>query len=159
MIFREYAMSLKKSVCLVSIIIAMNGCARSQELITSGSISTRTDVFTEISGTEILPGQAALYIYTSFKKADHSSVLLDHNKLGSSDVTLLINIDGQALQLKGSVRTEKRKAKGLHDPEAGEGLRYIFTTEVQLPAGSHRIIVALPAGGIAVEREINLAVG
>jgi hypothetical protein len=70
-----------------------------------------------------------------------------------------INTDGQAIQLKGTVIKESREPRGLRDPEAGEGLRYTFKTVVQLPAGTHRIIVALPNKDIAVEREFVLAEG
>ena len=45
------------------------------------------------------------------------------------------------------------------DPEAGEGIRYRFNKRLQLKAGAHRIVVALPDDGIAAEREIILAEG
>jgi hypothetical protein len=47
----------------------------------------------------------------------------------------------------------------LADPEAGDGIRYRFNKNLRLKAGTHRIVVALPDDGVAVEREITLTEG
>lgn len=45
------------------------------------------------------------------------------------------------------------------DPEAGDGIRYLFGKKLRLKSGTHKIIVALPDDGIALEREISLVEG
>jgi hypothetical protein len=47
----------------------------------------------------------------------------------------------------------------ISDPEAGDGMRYRFSKNMRIKAGSHRIAVAIPAEGIVIEREITLAEG
>jgi len=39
--------------------------------------------------------------------------------------------------------------------EAGEGIRYHFKYGFRLKAGSNRIVVASPADGFAIERQIT----
>ena len=76
-------------------------------------------------------------------------------------------IDGQALLLllllllllRGNLQKEISEPMNLMDPEAGDGIRYGFSKNLRLKPGTHRIVVALPDDGIAVEREISLNEG
>lgn len=72
---------------------------------------------------------------------------------------MLINIDGQVVQVQGSLQEESTEAQGKGDAEAGDGIRYRFSQDLRLKAGTHRIIAAIPGDGVAVERTITLASG
>jgi len=72
---------------------------------------------------------------------------------------LLLNIDGQVVLLRGNLQSENSESSGLVDPEAGDGIRYRFSKNIRLKAGTHRVVVALPDDKIAVAKEITLVEG
>jgi len=78
---------------------------------------------------------------------------------GTPNYKLLLNIDGQAVLLLGNLENENSEPMKLVDPEAGDGIRYRFSKNLRLKSGTHRIVVALPEDGIAVERVITLVEG
>ena len=78
---------------------------------------------------------------------------------GTPDYVLLINIDGQKTVIKGDLIEEKTEPKGLSDPEAGEGIRYLFKKDILLKAGTHRLFVALPGERVVVKRELTFKDG
>lgn len=57
------------------------------------------------------------------------------------------------------LRAESTRSRGLRDSEAGDGIRYQFTKNIRLKAGSHKIILAIIEDDIAVERDLTLADG
>jgi len=153
---------VKKTRPIIAIILAivfMTGCAVNHELVKTAGISTRQDAFQEItSEAEPIPGYADLRIFTSLKT--HKPGIYSSSDIhGTPDYKLLLNIDGQAVILRGSLQKENNEPMKLVDPEAGDGIRYRFSSNLRLRAGTHRIVVALPDDGIAVEREINLNEG
>ncbi len=137
----------------------VNGCANSSALIRASSTSIRTDVFQELANGEIVPpGHADLRIAFSLK-THRPGVYSARDIHGTPDYRLLLNIDGQAIQLPGSLREENIEPRGLQDPEAGDGIRYRFTSRLRLRAGTHRVVIAMPADDIAEERVITLPEG
>ncbi|MFZ3208601.1 MAG: hypothetical protein WA140_07175 [Geobacteraceae bacterium] len=137
----------------------LGGCAGNVEVIKSMSTNTRQDVFQEPSATTpIPPGYADLHIVSSLKT--HLPGIYSYNDVhGSPEYKLLVNIDGQALQLVGSLREERRDQHSLRDPEEGHGIRYLFQKELRLKSGMHRIFISLPFDEVVAEREITLANG
>lgn len=139
-------------------VAVMGGCTRSAELLKTSSMNLRSDVFREASsGEKTPPGYSELTIHSSLKTHKPGSRLFDNSKRGTSDYVLLINIDGQVARIEGALNEDN--SREFNDPEAGAGIRYTFKKNVQLPAGNHRLIVASPEDGIAIEKEINLADG
>jgi len=137
----------------------MTGCAGNQDLVRTVSTSTSQSVFKEVE-QNVPPahGYVDLRIYSSLKT--HKSGFHSVNDIhGTPDYKLLLNIDGQALLLRGSVKMENSEPRGLADSDAGDGIRYQFSKRLRLKAGIHRIVVAIPDEGIAVEREITLVEG
>lgn len=144
---------------MIMAISLLSGCAESSALIKANSTSLRTDVFEELTGTAIASqGYADLRVMATLKT--HKPGIFSAKDIhGTPDYKLLLNIDGQAVQLQGTLRSENSEPMKLVDPEAGDGIRYRFSKNIRLKAGTYRVVVALPDDGIAVERTINLAEG
>jgi hypothetical protein len=156
---KEPIMKIFNLSFLIMAVTFISGCANSSALIRTSSTSIRNDVFQESTDGGTIPaGHADLSIGFSVKthKPGIYSVKDIH---GTPDYKLLLNIDGQAVQLQGSLREENTEPRGLRDTEAGEGIRYQFTKNVRLKAGTHKIVIAIIEDEIAVARELVLADG
>lgn len=148
-----------KFILLAIALSVASGCAESSALIKANSTSKRMDVFEELTNSSTgSKGFVDLHITASLKthKPGVYSVSDIH---GTPDYKLLLNIDGQAVLLQGSLQSEKSEPTKPVDPEAGDGIRYRFSKNLRLKAGTHRIVMALPDDGIAIEREITLVEG
>lgn len=154
---------MKKMSFLPLMIMAMivtGGCAENYALIKASGTSVRHDVFQELTdGAPVPPGHADLRIVSSLKTHKPGIYPSERAAHGTPEYRLLVNIDGQAVQVPGSLHEENRESQGLDDPEAGDGIRYRFSKVLRLKAGAHRLVVALPDDGVAAEREIVLAEG
>ncbi|KAF0215405.1 MAG: hypothetical protein FD174_4144 [Geobacteraceae bacterium] len=144
---------------MLFVVATLAGCAGNGEMIKAMSMNTRQDVFQELSAATPTPlGYSDLRIVSSLKT--HMPGIYSAKDIhGTPEYMLLINVDGQAVQIAGSLRTATREPQTLRDPEAGEGMRYLFQKELRLKPGRHRIFASLPFEGIAVERVIELAEG
>ena len=149
----------KTSLLLMLSLMVLSGCAESSALIKANSTSLRTDVYEElINGATTPQGFADLRVTTTLKT--HKPGIYSAKDIhGTSDYKLLLNIDGQAVLLRGNLQNENSESRGLVDPEAGDGIRYRFSKNFRLKAGTHRVVVALPDDEIAVAREITLVEG
>ena len=145
----------------MAIMIALtvvSGCANSSALIRASSTSTRSDVFKEASKGESIPaGYADMTIYASLK-THKPGAFSAKDVHGTPEYRLLINIDGQSTRLQGSLSEENIDSRRLTE-EAGDGIRYRFEKSFRLKAGSHRIVVASPHDGFAVDHQIVLPGG
>jgi len=150
-----------KKAHLFVLMIAMavtTGCANSSALIKTSNTSSRSDVFQETTkGRPIPAGRADMILYASVKT--HKPGAFSKKDLhGTPEYCLLINIDGQSAHLQGSLSEENIDSRLLME-EAGDGVRYHFKSGFRLKAGSHRIVVASPDDGFAIERQIVLPEG
>lgn len=144
--------------CLL-VVVVMSGCATSPELIRTASIGTRSDAFQELSGGgAIPPGYADLHL-TSFLKTHRPGIYSVKDTHGTSEYRLLLNIDGQVTRIEGTLKEEISDQRGIRDPEAGAGIRYHFSRNLRLKAGTHKIVIVMIEDEIAVERQITLADG
>lgn len=136
----------------------MTGCA--PQHINSMSTGVRRDVFREAESKEPIPAKyAELTIITSLKTRKPENFSWTKTSRGTPDYMLLLNIDGQATWVKGDLAEEKAVSRGPWNSEAGEGIRYFFTTKLWLEAGHHTLFVALPEDGVYMERDIALKEG
>lgn len=135
------------------------GCAGNKELAKASGVSTRQNVFQEIAeNAPAAPGYVDLRVYSSLKT--HKPGIYSNKDIhGTQDYMLTVNIDGQAVKLKGRLTEERSEARSLLDHEAGEGIRYQFTIKLRLKAGPHRVVVALPADDLVTEKELILPGG
>jgi hypothetical protein len=139
--------------------MVLSGCAESSALIKANSISLRTDVYEELTNGATAPqGYVDLRI-TATLKTHKPGIYSASDIHGTADYKLLLNIDGQTVLVRGNLQNENSEPMKLVDPEAGDGIRYRFSKNLRLKSGTHRIVVALPDDGIAVEREITLVDG
>lgn len=152
--------SMRRMELLLALsLMVSSGCAGNSALIKSSSISVRTDIFEELTnGGTASKGFSDLRI-TATLKTHKPGIYSESDIHGTPDYKLLLNIDGQAVLLKGSLHRENSEPVKLVDPEAGDGIRYQFVNNLRLKGGTHKIVVALPDDGIAVEREITLSEG
>ncbi|KAF0220105.1 MAG: hypothetical protein FD174_1550 [Geobacteraceae bacterium] len=144
---------------LVMAVTLISGCADSSALIRKSSTSVRSDVFQELTdGGPVPQGHADLRI--SFSLKTHKPGIYSAKDIhGTPDYKLLLNVDGQAVQLQDSLSEENTEPRGLQNPEAGEGIRYRFGGNLRLKTGTHKVVIAIPADDLAVEREISLPEG
>lgn len=147
------------SISILLLVIAAGCASNNHELIKAASSSSRQDVFQDIAtGVAPLPGYADLRIYSSLKT--HRPGIYKANDIhGTADYKIIINVDGQAAALRADLRREDSEAGFLPDPDAGEGMRYHFSKNIRLKAGIHKVVVAVPADDLAVERTITLTDG
>lgn len=144
-------------IILISALLA--GCAAN--LSKQAMINSRNDVFLQISQNSAVPaGQADLIISASVKThREFECPINQQHSHGTDAYKLVMNIDGQVAVLNGRMQDENSNAGGVMDPESGDGIRYRFSNKLRLKAGTHKIIVALPDDGTAIEREITLVEG
>lgn len=149
-----------KKLCLLILAISLiSGCAESSALIKANSTSLRTDVFEELTNGATAPqGYVDLRVTATFK-THKPGIFSEKDIHGTPDYKLLLNIDGQAMLLQGSLQKENSEPMKLIDPEAGDGIRYRFSKNLRLKAGIHKVVIALPDDEIAVAREITLNEG
>jgi hypothetical protein len=142
------------AICFFALI---TGCA-DRQLLMRAALETRLDVFRAVPAEETPElGTTFLSIYCSLKTHKPGYYPFGSSKKGTADFKLLVNIDGQTIQLDGSPREEdSRRGNG---PEAGDGMRYTFTKIMLIQPGKHHIIIASPEDDLALEKDINLAQG
>jgi len=150
-----------KKICLflMMLIAILAGCSQSSTLIKGNSSSMRMDIFEELTNAGGAPQGFADLRITSTLKTHKPGMYSSSDIHGTRDYMLLVNIDGQAVLLQGSLQKENSEPVKLVDPEAGNGVRYRFSKNLRLKAGKHRVVVALPDDEIAVGREITLVEG
>ena len=149
----------KASMLIMLSLMVLSGCAESSALIKANSTSLRTDVFEELTNGATAPQGYVDLLVTAALKTHKPGIYSAKDIHGTPDYKLLLNVDGQAVLLQGSLQKENSEPVKLVDPEAGDSIRYRFSKNLRLKAGTHRIVVALPDDGVAVEREITLIEG
>lgn len=150
---------MKITYILLLGLMALSGCAKGAELVRANSVSTRTGIFEESPQRGVVSsGFTELRLFATFKT--HRPGRYSASDLhGTSDYKLLVNIDGQAVTLEGNLEREDSEPRNMVDSEVGDGIRYRFGKNLRLKPGVHKVVVGLPADGIAVEKEINLPEG
>jgi len=118
---------------------ALSGCSGNRELIKTMSNSTSQDIFQEVSDSSLpSPGYADLRIYSSLK-THKPGIYSESDPHGTPSYSMLVNIDGQAVNLEGRLREEKSDAFSMRDPNEGIGIRYKFEKKLRIKAGTHNL--------------------
>ncbi len=149
----------KARLLLMLSLMVLSGCAESSALIKANSTSLRTDVFDELTNGATAPQGYVDLRVTATLKTHKPGIFSAKDIHGTPDYKLLLNIDGQAVLLRGNLQNENSESRGLVDPEAGDGIRYRFSKNFRMKAGTHKVVVALPDDEVAVAREITLSEG
>jgi len=136
-------------------VVAVSGCSHYQERLQDLQVSTGQNVFQEVAtGSPIPSGYADLTTIASLK-THTAKTFRSKDAHGTPDYLLLLNIDGQAMHIKGDLR-EEEMSDHLRNPEAGRGTRYTFRAHIRLRSGPHKIALALPADAVITEYEVAL---
>lgn len=137
----------------------LTGCAGNKELIRAMSTSTTQNIFQETEDkTPLANGYADLRISSSLK-THHPGIYVAKDDHGTPNFELLLNIDGQAVLLRGNLQKENSALRGPSAHETGDGIRYLFNKNLRLKSGIHEVFVAIPEDGIAVKKKIILSEG
>jgi hypothetical protein len=149
------------------ILIALTGCGTAAKEIQIKSRSERTGVFTEINkAAPPVQGFVDVTIKASIKThLEGYYVLESRNSVhGKQGYPFLINIDGQAATWtaegkKDTLPLYDKDGKTSHDPDAGEGIKYVLEKKIRLRAGVHKVFLGLSADDYFKEVEITLEEG
>jgi len=152
-------LNLLMVVMVVMVVTFVSGCAESSALIRRSSTSVRADVFKELTDGGTVPQDYADLRIAFSLKTHKPGIYSARDIHGTPEYKLLVNIDGQVIQLQGGLSEENTEQTALRNPEAGEGIRYRFNSNLRLKAGTHRIVIAIPADGLAEAQEITLTEG
>jgi len=153
--------------CLGVMILILIGCGAAAKEIRIKTQTERTDVFTEVKNTDALSqGFAVLTIKATIKTHLEGYYVLESKDSphGKPGYPFLINIDGQAETWKVDGQKESlplydKDGKTSHDPDAGEGIKYVLEKKIGLRAGTHKVFLGLPADDSFREVEITLKEG
>lgn len=138
--------------------VLMGGCAAKPKLVSPGT-SGRTDVVRVVQkGSAPEKGIADLRVLLSVKTHKPGIYSAD-DPHGTADHKLHLNFDGHAIDVAGTMAAENVEPAGPRDAEGGDGVRYTFDAHLRLTAGSHIVVISLPADEVVVARELTLPEG
>ena len=147
--------------------IVLIGCGATAKTIKQKTQNARTDVFTEMKNDDApAQGFVTLAIKATIKTPLEGYYLFESkdSMRGKQGYPFIINIDGQAAAWKVDGQKEilplyDKDGKTSHDPEAGEGIKYVLEKKIQLRAGTHKVFLGLPNEDYFKELEIMLQEG
>ncbi len=152
-------------ISIMSIVFIVYGVTA--KTIEQKSQNARTDVFKEIKNDDApIKGFVTLAIKATIKTPLEGYYLSkSKNSMdGKSGYPFVMNIDGQAAAWKINGQKEilplyDQGGMTSHDPEAGEGIKYILEKKIQLRAGTHKVFLELPDENYFKEFKIMLEEG
>ena len=147
--------------------LVLIGCGAAAKEVKVKTQNERADVFTELKNADApARGFAVLTIKATIKAHLEGYYALESKDSlhGKSGYPFLINIDGQAETWKVDGQRESlplydKAGKTSHDPDAGEGVKYVLEKKIELRAGTHKVSLGLPADDYSKEVEITLKEG
>jgi hypothetical protein len=147
--------------------LVLIGCGATAKTIKQKAQNERTGVFAEIKNIKApAQGFAVLTIKATIKTHLAGYYLLESKNSihGKAGYPFLINIDGQAQTWtiegkKEGLPLYDQDGKTSHDPDAGEGVKYVLEKKIQLRSGTHKVFLGLLADDYFKEVEITLKEG
>lgn len=144
---------MRKAGVVVGMLFAglVAGCATGGRVVNSPPPAPRSGIFVETTEAGPLPGGTAEMEIRMRVKTPHAGYfLLGSGGIphGTAEYTVLLNIDGQAVEWKLSGFEETRPAldsNGTRTPEGGKGVVYVLKKKIRISPGSHRVFFSLPA--------------
>ncbi len=145
--------------------LVLIGCGAAAKEIRVKTQNEHTGIFTEIKNADAR-GFAMLTIKATIKTHLEGYYALESKDSphGKPGYPFLINIDGQAETWKVDGQRESlplydKDGKTSHDPDAGEGIKYVLEKKIELRAGIHKVFLGLPADDYFKEVGIALQEG
>lgn len=147
--------------------LVLIGCGVAAKTIKQKTQSEHSGVFIEIKNAEApAKGFAVLTIKVTIKTHLQGYYLLESkdSPCGKPGYPLMINISGQAMTWKVDGQKESlplydKDGKTSHNPDAGEGIKYVLEKKIQLRAGTHKVFLGLPADDYFKEVDVFLQEG
>jgi hypothetical protein len=153
-------------VVMLTVMTVFAGCGATGKEIALMGQSEKTDIFTEVMSEGSVPaGYADVVIKASVKIPFSGYYPLESKRSvrGKTAYPFLMNIDGQAVlwQVEGQkhLLPEYVDGKTSHDPDAGEGIKYVLEKRVRLAAGPHKVFLGLPDESYFVTADISVKNG
>lgn len=151
---------------VITVMTVSVGCGATAREITKMSQSEKTGVFNEVISEGPAPaGYADVVIKASLKTplAGYYPLESKRSARGRAVYPFLMNIDGQAVQwqVEGQkhLLPEYVYGRTSHDPEAGEGMKYMLEKKVRLAAGSHKVFLGVPEESQFTMTDISVTSG
>ncbi|MFA7061007.1 MAG: hypothetical protein WC156_09335 [Pedobacter sp.] len=145
-------------LALAVTVATLMGCAGNREAVLKATVQTRQDVFQVVQTSQVASEKALLNIEFPVKafKARFVDLYIKHS---NPPYTVIVNIDGQSIELTDEPVLEEVEGDFKNNPEAGTGWKYVFKKSLQLAPGAHRITIAVPQSDVVVEKELTLNTG
>lgn len=143
--------------------IVLIGCGTTvNTIIKQKTQNVRTDVFAEMKNDDSpAQGFVTLVIKATIKTPLEGYYLFESKDSmgGKTGYPFIINISGQAATWKVDGQKEilpsyDKDGMTSHDPEAGEGIKYVLEKRIQLRIGTHKVFLGLPNEDYFKELEI-----
>ena len=140
-------------------------CSGTKNLIDEKMISSRTDVFSEITVDSQPPdGFSDVLIKAQVKthSARHYPWQEKGLPAGERKFRYLFNIDGQAVTWDVAGKEEDTPVydeNGKKTFDGGEGIKYSFDKRIRLRAGPHNVFLALPGENVISQAAITVEPG
>ncbi len=143
------------------------GCGATAKTINQKTQSERVGVFTEVKTVDApAKGFAVLTVKATIKTHLEGYYVLESkdSMCGKPGYPFVMNVDGQAVTWKVDGQKESlplydKEGKTSHDPEAGEGIKYVLEKKILLRAGTYKVFLGLPNEDYFKELEIMLQEG
>ena len=145
-------------VIYLVILSTLMGCAGNHEAISRITIGSRQDIFQVTSASQAVPGKALLNIKFPVK-ANKAYVFGSFIKHENPPYNIVINIDGQVVELEDKPVLEDLPGHYTDNPEAGKGWKYQFRKTLLLMPGKHQISITVPVANVVVKKVIILMEG
>jgi predicted small secreted protein len=126
----------------------------------TAGMGKRSDVFQVVTaGTTAGMDEAFITISASIKTHKEYPLLFEPAKHGSDDYRLVVDINGQSLELPVQTTEEATDSDPQTDPESGTGLRYSYTATVRLRPGRYTVTARLPTGNVTAIQDVQITAG
>ncbi|MDD2499948.1 MAG: hypothetical protein PHN92_03915 [Geobacter sp.] len=151
---------MKKIIVLLASVALFSGCASTETIKRLESQHGQGAFQVVDASAKPLPdGYGDLKISLNVKTRPSNAVLINTTGYGTERYQLLIGINGQTQRLVGKATLETGEYRRSIDPEAGNGVRYVFETTLRLPVGLHKVTFALPGDGVVLEQALDVKLG
>jgi len=148
---------IMRLVVLLVVCSTLAGCAGSN----AARMGQRKDVFQVVrEGAPVGADEVPVTISASIKTHNkESGVLFEPAKHGSDDYLLVVDINGQSLNLPVQITEETTFTDPQTDPESGTGLRYSYKATVGLQPGRYNVTAYLPTENVLTNQEVQITAG
>ena len=158
---------ITKMVMVGVLVVVLAGCGYTAKNVQQKTFNTRTGVFTELGNGEIPERNFAVVIIKASLKTHVEGYYWLESKdspCGKARYPFIFNIAGQTVLWNTQGQKEclpcyDQDGKTSHDPDAGEGVKYILDKKIKIRPGTYKWVLDLPNENFSREVEISLQGG